>query len=111
MWELAIPPIFVLLIVVLVWPKLIRFLGAKDSLGVLLLFTFFSALVSTIASSLFWAFLAGGFRSDLGEHGGAILLIMVFMSSLFSCLALPLALIFPRLLDPVLRLGIFCSSQ
>ena len=109
LWELAIPPLFILLFIIAAWPSLTRLLGTRDSFGNLLLATFFSALGASLASASGMALLFGAFTSDPGEIGGAALFIMSFTSALFSCLALPPALILPRLLDPMLHLRAFHS--
>ncbi len=111
LWELAILPMFMLLVVIIMWPGLTNLLGTKDSFGNLLLATFFSALGASLASAFCIALLVGAFTSDPGELGGAVLAIMSFTSALFSCLALPPAFILPRLLDPLLHLRVFRSPQ
>jgi hypothetical protein len=110
-WGLAIPPMFMLLVVILAWPSLTHLLHTRDSFGNLLFATFFSALGGSLASAFCMALLLGAFTSDPGENGGAVLLIMSFTSALFSCLALPPAFILPRVLDPMLRLRVFHSPQ
>jgi hypothetical protein len=111
LWELAIPPMFMLLVVIIAWPSLTSLLGTRDSFGNLLLATFFSALGASLVSAFCMALLFGAFTSDPGEIGGAVLLIISFTSALFSCLALPPAFILPRLLDPMLHLRVFRSPQ
>ena len=64
LWKLAIPPIFLLLVVIVAWPSLTHLLGTRDSFGNLLLATFFSALGASLASAFGMALLFGAFTSD-----------------------------------------------
>ncbi len=108
-WDLAIPSLVFMLLVIGVWRRLIYWFNATDSFGNLFLAMFLSMVVISITTGLFWILITGALTSDLGEIGGAILLLAIFSSTLFSSLALLPAFILPRLLDPGLPLRLFSS--